>query len=177
MRNHKYCFGCYRRFYPATKTIKYCSDRCRNEVRWEIKEARLLDTGAEDWQLEQHRRNHPKYRTRRILLGDDKIDIQAYTETMRELREERRKAGRQEDIDLDVLIQRDGGICYLCGKKVDKRRKFRRGQPRGDMRNYPTVDHVIPLSRGGEHVWENVKLAHHSCNTKKGGRIVDNQSA
>lgn len=107
---------------------------------------------------------------RRILLGEDKVDIQSYTETMAELRRERIRAGKVEDVTLDALIKRDGGICYLCGKKVTKRRKFKRGEKRGDMRMYPSVDHVIPVSRGGSHTWNNVKLAHRSCNSKKGGR-------
>ena len=172
MKRHDYCRGCYGRFYPATKSIKYCSEKCRKEVEWELIEARLLDTGAADWRLEQHRRRHPKYRTRRILLGDDKVDIGTYVNTMRELREERIKAAKQDDIDLDALIERDGGICYICKKKTDKRRSFHRNEKRGDMRNYPSINHVIPISRGGSHTWDNVRLACRSCNSKKGGRLV-----
>lgn len=31
-----------------------------------------------------------------------------------------------------------------------------------------TLDHIVPLSRGGEHVWNNVAPAHADCNFKKG---------
>lgn len=165
------CLGCYEPFRPDNETIKYCSDKCRKLVKWELQEARLLDTGATDQQLEQHRRNHPKYRIRRLLLGKDKIDIESYSAAMRELRQERIAAGKVEDVELDALIERDGGICHLCGTKVSPRKKFRRGEKRGDMSMYPTVDHIIPLSRGGHHTWENVKLAHLSCNARKGGRL------
>ena len=170
MRTHRRCLGCYKQFYADNRTIKYCSRECRKLVEWELVEARLLDTGAEDWRLEQHRRRHPRYRTRRILLGEDKVDISEYKRAMRELRSERIKAGKQDNIDLDTLIERDGGICYLCGKKVDKRRKFKNGEGIGDMRRYPSVDHVVPISRGGTHTWGNVKLACRSCNSKKGGK-------
>lgn len=142
-------------------------------VRWELKEARLLDTGATVEQLKQHKRYHPRYRTRRILLGDDKADLAEYEKAMIELRKERIASGKQDNITLDALIERDGGICYLCGGEVEERRKFKRGQPRGDMRFYPSVDHVVPISRGGEHTWENVKLAHRSCNSRKGGRLAE----
>lgn len=172
MRDRKICWGCFNGFYPDRPSIKYCSQKCRNLIAWEKQEARLLDTGATDEQLEKHRRNHPKYRTRKILLGDDKADIAAYTKAMAELREERIKQGEQEDVNLDDLIKRDKGKCYLCGKKVAKRRKFGRSQKRGNMSNYPTVDHVIPISRGGTHTWNNVKLAHFSCNSRKGGRML-----
>lgn len=36
---------------------------------------------------------------------------------------------------------------------------------------YPSIDHVIPVSKGGLHSWENVKLAHRKCNTRKGNHM------
>lgn len=36
-----------------------------------------------------------------------------------------------------------------------------------------TVDHVVPLSKGGLHVRENVVAACKSCNSKKGNRPVE----
>jgi 5-methylcytosine-specific restriction endonuclease McrA len=38
------------------------------------------------------------------------------------------------------------------------------------MPTAPTVDHIIPLARGGSHTWDNVQLAHHLCNSLKGDR-------
>jgi 5-methylcytosine-specific restriction endonuclease McrA len=34
------------------------------------------------------------------------------------------------------------------------------------------LDHVIPRSRGGEHVWENVVAACRRCNARKGNHLV-----
>ena len=34
-------------------------------------------------------------------------------------------------------------------------------------RHYPTLDHIIPLSKGGSHTWDNVQLAHMGCNAGK----------
>lgn len=39
-------------------------------------------------------------------------------------------------------------------------------------RTASTVDHVIPRSRGGEHVWTNVVAACGPCNTRKGSRSL-----
>ena len=36
-----------------------------------------------------------------------------------------------------------------------------------------TVDHVIPVSRGGPHARGNVRCAHFSCNTKRGNTLCD----
>lgn len=35
-----------------------------------------------------------------------------------------------------------------------------------------SIDHVIPRSKGGEHVWENVVAACRSCNVRKGDRLL-----
>jgi 5-methylcytosine-specific restriction endonuclease McrA len=36
-----------------------------------------------------------------------------------------------------------------------------------------TLDHVIPRSRGGESVWENVVTACGPCNLRKGNRLLE----
>ena len=68
-----------------------------------------------------------------------------------------------ESISLKALFNRDGGICQLCGRPTDW----------SDIkcghigRLYPTLDHIIPLSKGGAHTWDNVQLAHMACNAGK----------
>ncbi len=54
------------------------------------------------------------------------------------------------------LFRRDRQTCQYCGAK-----------PGGDGL---TIDHVIPLSRGGETTWENCVSACHHCNGRKGNR-------
>jgi len=72
------------------------------------------------------------------------------------------------DITLQKLYERDRGICYLCGEVCDWDDKEERGGVIICGNLYPSIDHVIPLSRGGDHSWQNVKLAHRICNTRKG---------
>ena len=67
------------------------------------------------------------------------------------------------DITLEKLFNNSNGICYLCGKPCDWD-DIVNGNA-GD--SYPSIDHVIPLSKGGTHTWDNVKLAHRSCNLVK----------
>ena len=172
MNERKICKGCFNSFSPKDGRLQYCSKYCQKLVNWEWREARMLDTGATEKQLAKHRQYHPKYPKQRMMSKSDKADIESYEKTMKELREERKRAGDSEPIDLDELIKRDKGVCHLCGGKVSKRRRKPRGKSWVADSDYPTVDHVIPLSRDGEHVWSNVKLAHWSCNRRKGGRIV-----
>lgn len=72
-----------------------------------------------------------------------------------------------ETITLNALVKRDKGVCQICRKLTDK----------SDINNghigrlYPTLDHIIPLSKGGTHTWDNVQLAHMSCNAGKCDRL------
>jgi 5-methylcytosine-specific restriction endonuclease McrA len=59
---------------------------------------------------------------------------------------------------------RDRWLCQLCGKPVDRSLSGR--HPEG-----PTVDHILPISKGGQDTLENVQLAHHRCNSLKGNRV------
>lgn len=71
------------------------------------------------------------------------------------------------DINLVDLFKKSNGVCYLFGKPCDieDRREANGTIICGDM--YPSIDHVIPLARGGQHSWNNVRLAHRICNSLK----------
>lgn len=68
-------------------------------------------------------------------------------------------------VTLTKLYMRDGGICQICGKAID----FDRDSNADD---YPSIDHIIPLSKGGLHKWDNVQLACRRCNYIKGNKIT-----
>lgn len=51
-----------------------------------------------------------------------------------------------------AVFARDGWQCQYCGSAAEN------------------VDHVIPRSRGGLHVWENVVAACRRCNSRKENR-------
>lgn len=54
------------------------------------------------------------------------------------------------------VLRRDNFSCQYCGSTEDL-----------------TLDHVIPRSRSGRHVWENVVTACRSCNQRKGNRTPE----
>jgi len=84
---------------------------------------------------------------------------------------ERKRLERQQaidDISLDAVYQKYGGICYLCGEKCDYQAvRVYNGIPH-PLGNYPSREHIVPLSKGGLHTWNNVRLAHIRCNARKG---------
>lgn len=67
------------------------------------------------------------------------------------------------EVDRIEIFKRDNYICQLCGKLTDKTVGYRHSL-------YPTIDHIIPLSKGGTHEPDNVQTAHKGCNSSKGNR-------
>ncbi len=65
----------------------------------------------------------------------------------------------QRRISRRALFARDGWRCQYCGST-------------GRL----TLDHVVPRSRGGDSVWENVVASCAPCNLRKGDRLPDEVS-
>jgi 5-methylcytosine-specific restriction endonuclease McrA len=63
----------------------------------------------------------------------------------------------QRKISRRALFARDAWTCVYCGAT--------------DVRL--TLDHVVPRSRGGDSVWENVVTSCAPCNLRKGNRLLD----
>jgi len=63
-----------------------------------------------------------------------------------------------DDVDPVEIFDRDGWRCGICHRKVAKSGK-------GPCQ--VTLDHIIPLKRGGHHVRSNLRCAHKGCNSRK----------
>ena len=76
------------------------------------------------------------------------------------------------DITLHKVFERDKGRCQICGGVCDwDDHRFTNGRFVCG-KTYPTIDHIVPLDKGGTHSWDNVQLAHQSCNSAKGAKLV-----
>lgn len=75
-------------------------------------------------------------------------------------------------ITLSKLMERDKCICKLCGKKVNEHDYDYIGDTFVAGNDYPSIDHIKPLSKGGKHQWDNVQLAHRQCNAIKSNKYT-----
>lgn len=66
-----------------------------------------------------------------------------------------------ESVTLEKVFEKYNGICQICGMELTFDTSVT-----GD--DYPSIDHIKPLSKGGTHEWDNVQLLCRKCNyTKK----------
>lgn len=65
-----------------------------------------------------------------------------------------------------LLFIEQRGLCYLCGGRMQLVKQ-------SPFHMFASFDHIIPLARGGTWAQGNVKLAHRSCNSWKGLRLLD----
>ena len=68
-------------------------------------------------------------------------------------------AALEKIIDLHIY-ERDNWMCQICGEHVNEH--IRWPDPMSS-----SLDHVVPISKGGEHIENNVQLAHLGCNSRK----------
>lgn len=135
-----------------------------------------LKRQAERKALYKEQRKHPcpccgKITTRPKYCSDKcatRVSEKAYRHTHDAHRRARLKDQIVDrDITLEKLFERDGGICWICGMMCDYNDKVMRNKTTIAGNLFPSIDHVKPLSEGGEHSWKNIKLAHRICNTRR----------
>lgn len=83
---------------------------------------------------------------------------------LRDYAQRRRAVVRGADVEriaTTAVGNRDGWICGICHYPVGRTVPFRHP-------SYPSVDHILPLSMGGPHTLDNVRIAHMACNVRRG---------
>lgn len=63
-----------------------------------------------------------------------------------------------EPVDRAAIIRRDKSTCYLCGLRCKPHEIH--------------LDHVMPISKGGEHTADNLRVTCAPCNIRKGANII-----
>ena len=69
----------------------------------------------------------------------------------------RKAEGTHTPADIQAQLKRQEGRCYYCGVKLDK--------------GYD-VDHVVPITRGGNNDPSNLVIACPTCNRSKGDKLI-----
>ena len=93
----------------------------------------------------------------------------SYKEARRVRRHKRRalqRCAHVENVIPSKVFDRDKWKCQLCGCATPKKM-------RGTLSdNAPELDHIVPLSKGGEHSYLNTQCACRKCNARKSDRVL-----
>ena len=114
-----------------------------------------------------------QYSIRQTMCKDCKKELdKAKGKAHARLREARAKENGKIDysITLTRLMERDNCTCKICGRKVNENDYTYINDTFIAGNDYPSIDHIKPLSKGGVHQWDNVQLAHRICNSFKGNK-------
>ena len=103
---------------------------------------------------EKARESDRKYRAKYYKENYDKI--MANTRKY-----QARKAGaRVEVVSYTAILEEHGMVCHICGEDIESRKQLH-------------FDHVVPISRGGEHSMANIRPSHESCNCRKSNKLME----
>ena len=159
---------------PLPPTVVKCVT-CSVVMQGASKNRRYCDACAPAHQASRSRRYRLKpegLAQRRAWQAANREKVRAYVKAWQQrnpgwhykYRRQFSKDARSEAIHPKDVFERDGWKCQLCG------RKLKRDAPWGHPKE-PTIDHIVPVSRGGAHVLANVQAAHRACNLVKGNRV------
>jgi hypothetical protein len=153
-----------------------------NQIR---KEARLKATAIRRKLNEQKIKEREKCRRHKRYLND-KINPEKWAKVLERGRKYKKlhpeidrlhchkrralklKNGHEKYTEIQIY-KRDKYICGICHTKIDKKLKWPHPQS-------PCLDHVIPISRGGADMPDNIQAAHFGCNTTKSNKLYFGQN-
>lgn len=170
------CVWCFNEFMPGTHKDLLCSKQCKqgravHKIRFDLMDRCKLPLckcgrAATPPKEKRHRQSS---------LGRSKTCDRCRAQKVREAdlgRGQHKSSFRRsvvkngEKIRTNDLVARDGFDCQICNIVIDwaKRR---------ERKWWPSLDHVIPISKGGPHTLNNTRMVHLGCNMKKGARLEE----
>ncbi len=161
------CIVCEAEFAPAFYQQTRCSDDCAREAdRWlgRLRYSPKRNANAD--------RECPECKTRFVPRDARQIgcSVECGAVISKRLAANMRRArlagSTVERVDPFEVFERDGWRCQACGIKTPK---AQRGKHKP---NSPELDHIVPLSRGGEHSYKNTQCLCRACNMSKGARAI-----
>ena len=161
-----HCSKCLTIFQTAFPHQRFCSDECRYEhwkpivaQRQRNTEPKILICGWCQGEVivppnfTSNRKYHPKCKIEAKRASYRIKTVKRQSKTVKPTR-----------LAADKVVETYGSDCHICRQPIDLTlaRTSREGL---------TVDHVIPLSKGGLDTIDNMRPAHWICNVRKGDKL------
>lgn len=162
------CAVCSAQFLQLIPAQRFCSGKCRVKAGNRAKQERRRNSEPRDCQwcgttyVPQYGSLRRRYCTAECYEAKKRHSRSGSTHRRRV-----RKFGVDcEQVDRIEVFHRDGWMCRACGKATPREAV---GSRRLDA---PELDHVVPLSKGGPHSYENTQCLCRACNRLKGSKTM-----
>ena len=153
---------------------KYCSSKCRARGDRSAPTHKTCESCGKEYSLEGRRADSTwcsdecRRAIQRKNFAYKVANNPGFVVRMRQA-EYKRKARKRnaflEEVDRELVMERDKWTCHLCKGKIKKSAVW------PDLL-FGTLDHVIPLAKGGKHSYANIKAAHLTCNCSKNDKVI-----
>ena len=134
---------------------RFCSERCRDKARGKFKTRGIFRSinCQRCGKLFDDHNGRAKYCSRTCRCAGTHSDYRS--------RAKRWNVEYDSSVTIANVIERFGRGCAECGELIIGEHSSKANQ------DAPSIDHIVPMSAGGAHVWSNVELVHLRCNLKR----------
>ena len=161
------CVGCKEQFTFAVKRghrRRFCTKECHSasDQNAEVKRKYQISDKRKASNKKREGTDKRKASQKRYCQGD------AGKSTYLKLNQRRRALRHDafvEHVDVHVLLDLQGGACFLCSQPILS--DIKHPDPMS-----LSLDHIMPLARGGSHSYDNCAATHLRCNLVKGVKSV-----
>lgn len=181
------CPVCGTLFTPRSPKQTLCSPQC-SDLRYNRKRRRKAAEQARQWRKENPERAHATARAyrqshrtqeaarvarwRKSRRGYASHKLSQYKQQVKRLKTPPKDFDSQAlilkayQVDALELWKNSDQTCIVCGDLIDE------GINHPDPMSR-TIEHIIPIARGGKHEESNIAFSHLGCNLRKGRRLLD----
>ena len=164
--NEKLPISAFHKDKSATGGVRATCKNCRiKHVKNWYQDNRERQSGKEKNRRQSNKDKYTEKEAKRYIKDREKR-IALATEQSHLRRSRKKKTKTERGISKLSLKRKHGTKCYYCGKEMD----FKVGVGRKFNRDMATIEHLIPLAKGGEHTSENTVLACRHCNLSKSAK-------
>ena len=164
------CAECHGSLTGMRLGTKYCSIQCRERASRRRHGKTRRQRHADRWSNDKAYRQRMRamwQRNRTSWIVEHPAQRQRHNRMSAQRRRAQVRGARCEPFGLGWMgeqLERQRGACQHCRQPFSNSLR-------------PTIDHVVPLARGGDHAPTNCQLLCKSCNSRKGAKLETERTA
>lgn len=146
----------------ALKRIKLKNKKTKNNIVGNVYRKKC-NCCKKEFDFVQLKGRRPKY-CKTCSIVKNKLANKKFSRINKAMRRAKERCVRADKIDPFDIFDRDKWTCKICGCRTPIKKRGTHDD------NAPELDHIVPLSAGGEHKIANVQCTCRKCNQKKGNK-------